>query len=177
MVLSAGGGPLDNPPIRCPVEQVKPGRVVAKTHTGPIRRRLAPKVPQTQARSATLHVEFYLSPELLDTTHDPVDRRRLGGAIRKERQMLRPQPDDHLAFSMAMGGRQGNRGSIGRADAAVASGAGDEIHCRRPDESRHEPVRRTIIEFERRADLHDLAGIQDSDAIRQCYGFHLSCVT
>src|SRR5690242_12699750 len=40
-----------------------------------------------------------------------------------------------------------------------------KVHAWRADETRHEQIRRTVVEFERRADLFDAAGAEHHNAV------------
>ena len=51
--------------------------------------------------------------------------------------------------------------------------AGGKVHARRADEAGDEDIVGPVIEIERRADLLDIAGVQDDDLVGHGHGFDL----
>ena len=77
-----------------------------------------------------------------------------------------------VTISSAIGARPGAATETVRPETAATVG-GDEVHARRTEEAGDEPVGGAVVELERRADLLDLAVIEDHDPARHRHGFGL----
>ena len=83
---------------------------------------------------------------------------------------------DDFAFPFAAVAADGNvlGTDTDRLRSCVANtGAVHEIHLRRSDEARDKQIVRLVIEFHRRTDLLDAAGIEDNDTVSKRHGLNL----
>src|SRR6266849_4620447 len=128
-----------------------------------------------QRAPGNAHAEQELGAELLGDFDDRIE----GGAVLRlrlaEQGVLRTHAEQHRAIA---GKIAQARALVGHADAKarrdrIKLAAGvlephvEEIHGRRADEARHEPVLRPVVDLERRADLLDAPVPHHGDAVAE----------